>query len=142
MKETYCFKISDHATACKRIRTTTTTPDLPSSPLTPTPSDITSVEQTYSKTVYDDSSSDSESNNTHISYSQPCKMTKSAHVDQPATNKPLKLTPGKLTPEVTCDWDNACVRYFMHKEIEAGDQVKMITFGMQDPHLHMWYLAQ
>jgi hypothetical protein len=69
-------------------------------------------------------------------------MTKNARVDQPAPNKPPKLTPGELTPEVARDWKNACSTYFMHKGIEAGDQVKMIAFGMQDPRLHTWYLAQ
>jgi hypothetical protein len=69
-------------------------------------------------------------------------MTKYAHVDQPAQNKPLKLQPGELTPEVTRDWHNACTTYFMHKGIAAEDQVKMVAFGMQDPHLHTWYLTQ
>ncbi|KAG2337937.1 hypothetical protein BDR05DRAFT_952292 [Suillus weaverae] len=30
----------------------------------------------------------------------------------------------------------------MHKGIDTDDQVKMIVFGMLDPHLHTWYLAQ
>ncbi|KAG1848587.1 hypothetical protein C8R48DRAFT_677239 [Suillus tomentosus] len=69
-------------------------------------------------------------------------MTKSASVEQSAPNKPPKLLPGELTPEVARDWDNACTTYFMHKEVNAPDQVKMIAFGMLDPRLHMWYLAQ
>jgi hypothetical protein len=67
---------------------------------------------------------------------------KSARVDQPTPNKPPKLTIGKLTPKVACDWENACMMYFMHKGIEDGDQVKIIAFGMQDPQLHTWYLIQ
>ncbi|KAG1795413.1 uncharacterized protein HD556DRAFT_1472931 [Suillus plorans] len=69
-------------------------------------------------------------------------MTKSASVEQSAPNKPPKLLPGKLTPEVARDWDNACSTYFMHKGVDAADQVKMIAFGMLDPRLHTWYLAQ
>ncbi|KAG2064476.1 hypothetical protein BDR04DRAFT_1122559 [Suillus decipiens] len=49
-------------------------------------------------------------------------MMKNAHVDQPAPNKPPKLTPGELMPEVACNWKNACSTYFMHKGIKARDQ--------------------
>jgi hypothetical protein len=73
---------------------------------------------------------------------QHLKMTKSACVEQPTPNKPLKLLLGELTPEAAHDWDNACTTYFMHKGIEAENQVKMITSGMQDAHLHTWYLTQ
>lgn len=69
-------------------------------------------------------------------------MTKPAMVEQSAPSKPPKLLAGELTPEVARDWDNACSTYFMHKEIIARDQVKMIAFGMLDPRLHTWYLAQ
>ncbi|KAG2350852.1 hypothetical protein BDR05DRAFT_943190 [Suillus weaverae] len=69
-------------------------------------------------------------------------MSKSARVKQSAPNKPPKLLAGELTPEVARDWDNACATYFMHKGIDADDQVKMIAFGMLDPRLHTWYLAQ
>jgi hypothetical protein len=69
-------------------------------------------------------------------------MTKYASVEQSAVNKPPKLSPGELMPEVACDWQNACLTYFMHKAIEAGDQVKMIASGMTDPRLHIWYLTQ
>jgi hypothetical protein len=60
-------------------------------------------------------------------------MTKTARVEQPTPNKPPKLMAGELTPEVARDWDNACKTYFMHKNIEAANQVKMVAFGMQDP---------
>ncbi|KAG2158306.1 uncharacterized protein EDB93DRAFT_1246158 [Suillus bovinus] len=53
-----------------------------------------------------------------------------------------KLSAGELTPEVARDWDNACTTYFMHKKIDAKDQVKMIAFGMLDPRLRTWYLTQ
>ncbi|KAG0696000.1 hypothetical protein DFH29DRAFT_813576, partial [Suillus ampliporus] len=96
---------------------------------------------TPTTTCYD-SSSDSEPNDTHILYSRPRKMTKSASVEQSAPNKPPKLLAGELTPEVVRDWDNACATYFMHKSINAEDQVKMIAFGMLDPRLHTWYLTQ
>jgi len=69
-------------------------------------------------------------------------MTKYAVVEQSAPNKLPILKAGELTPETVCDWENACSTYFMHKEIEAKDQVKMIAFGMSDPRLHTWYLAQ
>ncbi|KAG1762163.1 hypothetical protein EV702DRAFT_352586 [Suillus placidus] len=69
-------------------------------------------------------------------------MTKSARVEQSAPSKPPKLLAGELTPEIARDWDNACTTYFMHKGIDAEDQVKMIAFGMLDPRLHTWYLAQ
>ncbi|KAG2126621.1 hypothetical protein DEU56DRAFT_742804 [Suillus clintonianus] len=62
-------------------------------------------------------------------------MTKSAIVEQSAPNKPPKLTPGKITPQVACDWENACDTYFLHKQVDAADQVKMIASGMTDPHL-------
>ncbi|KAG1815135.1 uncharacterized protein BJ212DRAFT_1481671 [Suillus subaureus] len=68
-------------------------------------------------------------------------MTKSATVKQSTPNKPPKLSVGELTPEVIHDWDNACSTYFMHKGIDAGNQVKMIAFRMLDPHLHTWYLT-
>jgi hypothetical protein len=69
-------------------------------------------------------------------------MTKYAVVEQSALNKLPTLKVGELTPETVRDWENACLTYFMHKEIEAKDQVKMIAFGMSDPRLHTWYLAQ
>lgn len=69
-------------------------------------------------------------------------MTKSATVEQTAPNKPPKLLPGELTPEAARDWENACSTYFMHKGVVAADQVKMVAFGMMDPRLHTWYLAQ
>jgi len=69
-------------------------------------------------------------------------MTKTASVEQSAVNKPPKLSAGELTPEVIHDWGNACTTYFMHKGIEATDQVKMIASGMTDPRLHTWYLTQ
>ncbi|KAG1873150.1 hypothetical protein F4604DRAFT_1681204 [Suillus subluteus] len=69
-------------------------------------------------------------------------MTKSASVEQSAPNKPPKLLAGELTPEVARDWENACSTYFMHKNINAEDQVKMIAFRMLDPCLHTWYLTQ
>ncbi|KAG2142353.1 hypothetical protein DEU56DRAFT_733934, partial [Suillus clintonianus] len=69
-------------------------------------------------------------------------MPKFATVDQSAPNKPPRLTPGELTPEVARDWDNACQTYFLHKDIQATNQVKMISFGMQDTRLHAWYLSQ
>ncbi|KAG1839248.1 hypothetical protein F4604DRAFT_1599732 [Suillus subluteus] len=78
----------------------------------------------------------------HILYPRPRKMTRSASVEQSAPNKPPKLLPSELTPEVARDWDNACRMYFMHKGIDTGDQVKMIAFGMMDARLHTWYLAQ
>jgi hypothetical protein len=49
---------------------------------------------------------------------------------------------GDLTPEVARDWENACTTYFMHKGVEAKDQVKMVAFGMLDPRLHTWYLTR
>ncbi|KAG2051827.1 hypothetical protein BDR06DRAFT_1060391 [Suillus hirtellus] len=67
---------------------------------------------------------------------------KSATVEQSAPNKPPKLLAGELTPEAACDWDNACSTYFMHKEVDVTNQVKMIAFSMMDPRLHTWYLMQ
>ncbi|KAG1856950.1 hypothetical protein C8R48DRAFT_607803, partial [Suillus tomentosus] len=69
-------------------------------------------------------------------------MTKTATVEQSAPSKPPKLLAGELTPEVARDWDNVCSTYFMHKEVVAADQVKMVAFGMLDPRLHTWYLSQ
>lgn len=69
-------------------------------------------------------------------------MAKSTVVKQSAPSKPPKLTAGKLTPQAVCDWENACETYFLHKAIDAADQVRMIVFGMLDPCLHTWYLTQ
>ncbi|KAG2129139.1 hypothetical protein DEU56DRAFT_741575, partial [Suillus clintonianus] len=69
-------------------------------------------------------------------------MAKTAAVEQSAPNKPPKLTAGEITPQVAHDWENACETYFLHKSVEAADQVKMIAFGMLDPRLHTWYLTQ
>ncbi|KAG1775492.1 hypothetical protein EV702DRAFT_972901, partial [Suillus placidus] len=78
----------------------------------------------------------------HILPSRSHKMTKSATVEQSAPNKPPKLTAGEITPQVTCDWENACDTYFLHKQIDTTDQVKMIASGMTDPRLRTWYLTQ
>ncbi|KIK32494.1 hypothetical protein CY34DRAFT_101398, partial [Suillus luteus UH-Slu-Lm8-n1] len=67
---------------------------------------------------------------------------KTASVDQSAPNKPPKLLAGDLTPEAARDWEDACSTYFLHKEIEDKNQVKMIASGMQDRRLHTWYLTQ
>ncbi|KAG1857406.1 hypothetical protein F4604DRAFT_1589940, partial [Suillus subluteus] len=69
-------------------------------------------------------------------------MTKSASVEQSAPNKPPRLLAGELTPEVARDWENGCETYFMHKGIDAEDQVKMIASGMLDARLRTWYLTQ
>ncbi|KAG2335773.1 hypothetical protein BDR05DRAFT_1006460 [Suillus weaverae] len=69
-------------------------------------------------------------------------MPKTTTVDQSAPSKPPKLLAGKLTPEVARNWENTCLTYFMHKVIEEKNQVRMIAFGMLDPRLHTWYLAQ
>ncbi|KAG1898327.1 uncharacterized protein F5891DRAFT_955705 [Suillus fuscotomentosus] len=69
-------------------------------------------------------------------------MAKLAIVEQSTPNKLPKLLVGELTPEAARDWDNACSTYFMHKGIKVQDQVRMIVFGMLDPHLQTWYLTQ
>ncbi|KAG2069967.1 hypothetical protein BDR04DRAFT_1020064 [Suillus decipiens] len=69
-------------------------------------------------------------------------MTKSATIEQSAPRKLLKLLVGDLTPEAVQDWENACLTYFMHKEIDNKDQVKMVAFSMLDSHLHTWYCMQ
>jgi hypothetical protein len=69
-------------------------------------------------------------------------MTKSAKVEQAAPNKLPKLLAGDITPETARKWEIACTTYFMHRDIEAKDQVRMIAFGMLDPRLHTWYLTQ
>ncbi|KAG2754968.1 hypothetical protein P692DRAFT_201680044, partial [Suillus brevipes Sb2] len=69
-------------------------------------------------------------------------MTKSAVVEQSAPNKPPKLSAGDITPQVACDWQNACETYFLHKAVDEADQVKMIASGMADPRLRTWYLTQ
>jgi hypothetical protein len=69
-------------------------------------------------------------------------MTKFAVVEQNAPNKPPKLHAGELTPEAAREWDNACTTYFMHKQIDGANQVKMIAMGMADPRFHTWYLTQ
>ncbi|KAG1760009.1 hypothetical protein EDD22DRAFT_781723 [Suillus occidentalis] len=68
-------------------------------------------------------------------------MTKTASVEQSAPSKPPKLLAGELTPQIARDWENACSTYFMHKEVEEKNKVKMVAFGMLDPRLHTWYLA-
>ncbi|KAG0700148.1 hypothetical protein DFH29DRAFT_764200, partial [Suillus ampliporus] len=55
---------------------------------------------------------------------------------------PPKLMAGEITPQVAHNWENACETYFLHKSVDAADQVKMIAFGMLDPRLHTWYLMQ
>ncbi|KAG1781480.1 hypothetical protein EV702DRAFT_962403 [Suillus placidus] len=69
-------------------------------------------------------------------------MAKLAVVEQSAPSKSPKLTAGELTSKAACDWDNACSTYFMHKDIEPKNQVKIIVFGMLDPRLQTWYLTQ
>ncbi|KAG2738432.1 hypothetical protein P692DRAFT_20709328, partial [Suillus brevipes Sb2] len=53
-----------------------------------------------------------------------------------------KLSAGDITPQVACDWQNACETYFLHKAVDEADQVKMIATGMTDPRLRTWYLTQ
>ncbi|KAG0706782.1 hypothetical protein DFH29DRAFT_995651 [Suillus ampliporus] len=122
MKETYRLYVSDHATAL--------------------PSDATPNTRIAPKKTYYDSSSDSEPDQTHILPSRSRKMMKSTVIEQSAPNKPPKLTAGEITPQVTCDWENACDTYFLHKQVDATDQVKMIASGMADPRLRTWYLSQ
>lgn len=69
-------------------------------------------------------------------------MTKFAKLESTASNKLPRLLAGDLTPEVARDWENACTTYFMHKGVEAKDQVKMVAFGMLDPRFHTWYLTR
>ncbi|KAH7904200.1 hypothetical protein BJ138DRAFT_1019457, partial [Hygrophoropsis aurantiaca] len=64
-----------------------------------------------------------------------------AAVEQSAPSKPPTLTPGDISPAVARNWDMACRTYFMHKRINAEDQVKMIAFGMLDPRLQNWYIT-
>ncbi|KAH7923200.1 hypothetical protein BV22DRAFT_1048325 [Leucogyrophana mollusca] len=63
-------------------------------------------------------------------------------IEQSASNKPPRLMAGDLTPGVTCDWENACETYFLHKEIPNDKQVKMVAHGMLDPCINNWYCTE
>jgi hypothetical protein len=54
------------------------------------------------------------------------------------TSRPPTLTSGDMNPALMCSFENACLGYFEHKEIEADKQVCKILACLQDSHVQGW----
>lgn len=67
-------------------------------------------------------------------------MSKTARMEQTAANKPPFLTPGDVSPEALRAWEMGCRQFFMHKSVDAAEQVAKVAWGMQDPRIQDWYL--
>jgi hypothetical protein len=67
-------------------------------------------------------------------------MSKTARVEQVAANKPPLLTPGDVSPEALRAWEMGCRQFFMHKSVDAAEQVAKVAWGLQDPRIQDWYL--
>lgn len=64
-----------------------------------------------------------------------------ARLEQSVPTKPPVLTTGDVMAQVAHNFEVTCLKYFMHKDIKADSQVKMIVFGLEDTHLRNWYLG-
>jgi len=63
-----------------------------------------------------------------------------AKVTHSSTNKPPSLSAGTVSPEVLCQFENACRSFFRNKEgLDTKDHVARIAGGLQDPLLADWY---
>ena len=51
------------------------------------------------------------------------------------------LTSGDLSPDVVADWEQACLRYFLHKGVDVADRVEYVSVGFQDRIVQGWYQA-
>lgn len=62
-------------------------------------------------------------------------------MEQAAPNKIPIMTISDLTPENLCAFKMACRAYFQHREVPEDEQVKKVAWGIQDPQVQNWYIA-
>ncbi|KAF9236821.1 hypothetical protein BU15DRAFT_49524 [Melanogaster broomeanus] len=67
-------------------------------------------------------------------------MTGKGKFEQAAAHKAPIITPGDLTPEALRAWEMGCRQYFLHRSVEAADQVAKVAWNLQDPRMRDWYL--
>ncbi len=67
--------------------------------------------------------------------------TQIAQVLQSAANKLPTLTPGEPTLEVIRNFEICCRAYFTHKNVPKEEQVRKIAWGVQEPRIQNWYIA-
>ena len=94
------------------------------------------------------SSSSSDSSFEHgfpVSCSMCATMTAISNVaeyQQSAPMKPLTLSTGEVTPKQLQKWELSCRQYFFHKDVEAGNQVKHVAWGLLDLWIQQWYVIE
>ncbi|KAF8196515.1 hypothetical protein BJ912DRAFT_1056333 [Pholiota molesta] len=122
-------------------------PEPPSSPLTPTPSEteIVPTVPPPSTTSDSDSSSDSDFNayntaytNKNRAYTNSRMPSDNATVEHPVTKHCPILTAGEIHPKVLVDLSDAHHEYFIAKDIADADKVKKILGGFKDVHIRDW----
>ena len=64
-----------------------------------------------------------------------------ATVEQSSPSKVPILTAGDISPAVMCQFEHACLNYFIHKKIVADDQVPIILGSLLDHHVTDWISA-
>jgi hypothetical protein len=62
-----------------------------------------------------------------------------ASVEQSSPSKVPILHPGDITPMVMREYEDACARYFDHKNIAEDQQVRMVAAGLKDTHIRDWF---
>ncbi len=51
------------------------------------------------------------------------------------------MTLGDLTPGGICAFEMVCKSYFWFKDVLDKEKVGRIAWGIQDPHIQSWYMA-
>ena len=61
-----------------------------------------------------------------------------ATVEQNSLSKVPILTAGDIFPTVMCQFEHACLNYFIHKKVVPDDQVSLIIGRLLDNHMTDW----
>jgi hypothetical protein len=64
--------------------------------------------------------------------------TNQALFQQDTITKPPMLTAGEIAPETLVALEDGALGWFAHKEIKDTDQVRLASFGFQDPRIRQW----
>ena len=64
-----------------------------------------------------------------------------ASVEQTAPSKVPILTARDISPMIMCQFEHACMNYFVHKKVIADDQVSLVIGSILDDHVGDWLVS-
>ena len=68
----------------------------------------------------------------------PSNRTPMATVEQNSPSKVPILAASDISPAVMCQFEHACLNYFIHKKVVPDDQVSLIVGGLLDNRVTDW----